>query len=577
MLLYTKKRMTKKAFLCYNYIIKEGYLMETIILKLETGEKKEFIKGIKLREIIEKLKDEYPLGIVFARYNNRIIDEEETITKNGTLSLYDINTMEGNKVYEKGLIYLFEVCAMEVLPKDTIISVKYSIDKGIYCQINKIVTPEELIKIKKLIKEKVSKELPFIKVDTTKSEAISYFKSSGREDKVKILFYNNSNYVTLYKLEDNYNYIIGNLPNNTRVLKYFDLSLIQDKGIVVRMPSIYDNGKVVKYTHHENYFNSLEEYSNWGNNLNINNLGDLNDYITHNRAGDIIQLSEIMQDYKLLSIAEQIVLNKDTYRVILLSGPSSSGKTTTSMKLSLYLKSLGLNPTHLSIDDYFLNRSETPLGPNGKPDFESLKAVDVDLFDSQVSKILKGHKVIVPTFNFVEGKKEYKRTVELKENEILIIEGLHALNDELLTNIPRSKKFKVYISPLTFLNIDNDNRISMTDLRLLRRIVRDNRTRGYDPSITLNNWRDVRDGEEKYVFPFQDNADVMFNTSLAYELAVLKSYAEPLLYTIRPDNNEYETAKRLLSLLDYVLPIPSEDVPKTSILREFIGGSYFEQ
>ena len=550
--------------------------METIILTLDSGRKKEYVKGIKLKEVIENLKEEYQHDIVFARYNGNIIEEEDTLAKSGNLSLYDLNTMQGNKTYERGLLYLFEACASEVLGKDTKMYVKYSIDKGIFCKIDKNVTTEEVSKIKKLMKEKVKEEIPFTKIETTKTEAITYFRSLKREDKVKTLFYNTSNYVTLYKLEDKYNYIIGTLPNNTGVLKYFDLSLIKGKGIVVRYPSIYDDCKIVKYTHHEHYFNSLEEYSKWGENLNISNLGELNDYITHNNAGDIIQLSEIMQDYKLLNIAEQIVLNKENYKIVLMSGPSSSGKTTTSKKLSLYLKSLGLNPTHLSLDDYFYEREETPLGSNGKPDFESLKAIDVKLFDNQISKMLKGTKVTVPTYNFVEGKKEYKRTVQLKENDILIIEGLHALNEELLTNISKKQKFKIYLSPLTYLSIDNDNRISMTDLRLLRRMVRDNRTRGYNPSKTLNAWRDVRDGEEKYVFPFQDSADVMFNTSLAYELAVLKSYAEPLLFTIEPEDLEYETARRLLGLLKNVLPIPSESVPKVSILREFIGGSYFE-
>ncbi len=550
--------------------------METIILTLDSGKKKEYVKGIKLKEVIENLKEEYPNEIVFTRYNGSIIDEDEKLTKDGKLSLYDLNTMQGNKAYERGLLYLFETCAIDVLGKDTPIYVKYSIDKGIFCKIDRPVTAEEVSKIRKLMKEKVKAEIPFTKIETTKTEAISYFKSLKREDKVKTLFYNTANFVTLYKLEDKYNYIIGTMPNNTRVLKYFDLSLIKNKGIVVRCPSIYDDYKVIKYTHHDHYFNSLEEYSEWGKNLNIENLGELNDYIIHHNAGDIIQLSEIMQDYKLLNIAEQIVLNKENYKIVLMSGPSSSGKTTTSKKLSLYLKSLGLNPTHLSLDDYFHEREETPLGPNGKPDFESLKAIDVKLFDNQISKMLKGTKVTLPTYNFIEGKKEYKRTVQLKENDILIIEGLHALNEEILTNISKKQKFKIYLSPLTYLCIDNDNRISMTDLRLLRRMVRDNRTRGYNPSKTLNAWRDVRDGEEKYVFPFQDSADVMFNTSLAYELAVLKSYAEPLLFTIEPDDPEYETAKRLLSLLKNVLPIPSESVPKVSILREFIGGSYFE-
>ena len=550
--------------------------METIIITLDNGEKKEYVKGIKLKEIIENLKGKDSQSVLAAKYNNKMIDYEETFTKSGTLTLYDINTKEGNKIYEKGLLYLFEVSAIETLGKNTKITVRHSIDKGVFCTINKSIEEEDIIKIKKTMKEKVKENIPFIKIETSKTEAIDYFKSIKREDKVRTLFYNTTNFVTLYKLGNTYNYIIGNLPYNTGSLKYFDLTLIKDRGVVVRFPSIYDNGKVIKYTHHDNYFNSIEEYTLWGNNLKINNLGELNEFVTNNNAGDIIQLSEIMQDYKLLSIAEQIVLNKDDYKVILLSGPSSSGKTTTAMKLSLYLKSLGLNPTHLSLDDYFHERAETPLGANGKPDFESLKAIDVQLFDSQISKLLKGLKVTVPTFNFIDGKKEYKRVVQLKENDILIIEGLHALNEEILTNIPKKKKFKVYISPLAYLNIDDDNRIGMTDLRLLRRIIRDNRTRGYSPSKTLETWSDVRDGEEKYVFPYQDNADVMFNTSLAYELAVLKTYAEPLLFTIKEDDPNYQTAQRLIELLKFVLPISSETVPKTSILREFIGGSYFE-
>lgn len=550
--------------------------MENIILTLDNEKKKEFTKGIKLKEIINSLKEEYPNDIIAAKYNSSIINYEDTINKSGKLSLYDINTKQGNKIYERGLLYLFEVSTLEVLGKDTRIIVKYSLDKGVFCKINKNINSTDITNIKKIMKDKVKASIPFTKIETTRNEAMDYFKSIKKEDKVKNLFYNTSEFVTLYKLEDNYNYIIGDLPNNTSVLKYFDLSLIEGKGIVVRFPSIYDNSKILKYTHHDNYFNSLEEYSEWGNKLNINNLGELNDYISKGNSGNLIQLSEIMQDYKLLNIAEEIVLNKDDYKVILLSGPSSSGKTTTSMKLSLYLKSLGLNPTHLSMDDYFLERDETPLGPNGKPDFESLNALDIKLFDSQISKLLKESKVTVPTFNFMTGKKEYKRTIQMQKNDILIIEGLHALNENILKNIPKKNKFKVYISPLTYLNIDDDNRISMTDLRLLRRIVRDNRTRGYSPSTTLNNWEDVRKGEEKYVFPYQDNANVMFNTSLAYELGVLKTYAEPLLYTVGPDDPEYLTARRLLELLKCVLPISSESIPQISIIREFIGGSYFE-
>ena len=550
--------------------------MQTIIITLNNGKKEEYVKGIKVKEILNKMSKEEREDAILIKYNNKKVDLETELKKNGTLQIYDINTLEGNRIYERGLLYLFIYVTNNVLGKDTKVIVKHSIDKGIFCKIDKKVEDKDVLEIKKQMKEIVSKNIPFTKMDTTKYEAIEYFKSIKREDKAKTLFYDTSKYVSLYKLDENYNYIVGDLPSSTGVLKYFDLSLIKDKGIVVRFPSIYDNKKVKRYIHHTNYFNTLEEYSAWGNNLNINNIGELNDYITSNKPADIIQLSEIMQDYKLLSIAEQIVLNKENYKIILLSGPSSSGKTTSAMKLSLYLKSLGLNPTHLSLDDYFHERVETPLGEDGKPDFESITAVDIKLFDSQISKLLKGTKVVVPTFNFIDGKKEYKRTIELKENDILIIEGLHALNEELLTNIPKKKKFKIYVSPLTYLNIDNDNRISMTDLRLLRRMVRDNRTRGYSPSVTLGTWMKVRSGEEKHVFPYQDNADALFNTSLAYELSVLKTYAEPLLFSIKEDDPEYQTAQRLIELLKFVLPIPSESVPKTSILREFIGDSYFE-
>ena len=550
--------------------------MQTIIITLNNGKKEEYVKGIKVKEILNKMSKEEREDAILIKYNNKKVDLETELKKNGTLQIYDINTLEGNRIYERGLLYLFIYVTNNILEKDTKVIVKHSIDKGIFCKIDKKVEDKDVLEMKKQMKEIVSKNIPFTKMDTTKYEAIEYFKSIKREDKAKTLFYDTSKYVSLYKLDENYNYIVGDLPSSTGVLKYFDLSLIKDKGIVVRFPSIYDNKKVKRYTHHTNYFNTLEEYSAWGNNLNINNIGELNDYITSNKPADIIQLSEIMQDYKLLSIAEQIVLNKEDYKIILLSGPSSSGKTTSAMKLSLYLKSLGLNPTHLSLDDYFHERAETPLGEDGKPDFESITAVDIKLFDSQISKLLKGTKVVVPTFNFIDSKKEYKRTVQLKENDILIIEGLHALNEELLTNIPKKKKFKIYVSPLTYLNIDNDNRISMTDLRLLRRMVRDNRTRGYSPSVTLGTWMKVRSGEEKHVFPYQDNADALFNTSLAYELSVLKTYAEPLLFSIKEDDPEYQTAQRLIELLKFVLPIPSESVPKTSILREFIGDSYFE-
>lgn len=551
--------------------------METIIVTLQNGKKLEYKKGIKLYEVLENLKNDLPFDILIAKYRNEFINYNDSLTKNGTLELFDINTSLGNRTYERALTIVFKTAVYEVLGPDTKVIVRHSLDKGIYIDIDKKITKDKLELIKVVMKDKIAKQIPFTKIETTIQEATEYFKNIKRKDLVKTLFYNKSNYITLYKFENTYHYVLGLLPNDSGVLKYFDLTLLEGKGIVLRYPSIYNNGKIVKYTHHDNLFNSLEEYAEWGRILNINNLGDLNDSIVNTKPGELINLSESIQDYKLLKIAETIKQKSKDIKIILMSGPSSSGKTTTARKLSLYLKTLGLNPIALSLDDYFLDREETPLDENGNYDFESLRAIDTKLFNNQISKMLKGSKVITPTFDFVKGKKTFKNAIKLEEKDILIIEGLHCLNDALLESIPRKNKYKIYISPLPFLNIDNDNRISMTDLRLLRRMVRDNRVRGYSPSQTLKSWSDVRKGEEKYIFPFQDEADTIFNSTLAYELAVLKTYAEPLLFTVQEDDPEYDTALRLLQLLKFVLPMPSQDVPSVSILREFIGGSYFER
>ena len=551
--------------------------METIIVTLQNGKKLEYKKSIKLYEVLENLKNDLPFDILIAKYRNEFINYNDSLTKNGTLELFDINTSLGNRTYERALTIVFKTAVYEVLGADTKVIVRHSLDKGIYIDIDKKITKDKLELIKVVMKDKIAKQIPFTKIETTIQEATEYFKNIKRKDLVKTLFYNKSNYITLYKFENTYHYVLGLLPNDSGVLKYFDLTLLEGKGIVLRYPSIYNNGKIVKYTHHDNLFNSLEEYAEWGRILNINNLGDLNDSIVNTKPGELINLSESIQDYKLLKIAETIKQKSKDIKIILMSGPSSSGKTTTARKLSLYLKTLGLNPIALSLDDYFLDREETPLDENGNYDFESLRAIDTKLFNNQISKMLKGSKVITPTFDFVKGKKTFKNAIKLEEKDILIIEGLHCLNDALLESIPRKNKYKIYISPLPFLNIDNDNRISMTDLRLLRRMVRDNRVRGYSPSQTLKSWADVRKGEEKYIFPFQDEADTIFNSTLAYELAVLKTYAEPLLFTVQEDDPEYDTALRLLQLLKFVLPMPSQDVPSVSILREFIGGSYFER
>lgn len=548
--------------------------MDNIIITFEDGSKCEYRRGVKLIDVINDIQGDK--DIICGSFNGRIISYDDALTRNGKLVLYSINDATGSRIYEKGLIYLFNVSLVEALGKDTVVKVRNSIDRGIFFEINKDVTEEDVKKIKEIMKDKVKKEIPFIKVDTTVEEALTYFREIKREDKIKTLFYDKNSFVTLYKFDGVYNYMLGNLPHDSSILKYFDLTLLKGKGIILRYPTIYDDGKITKYKHHEQFFNSIDECLEWAKILNISSVGELNDAIISSKPGELINLSEAIADYRLQQIAASIKDKREDIKIILLSGPSSSGKTTSARKLSMYLKTMGLNPLSISLDDYFLNRDETPLDEDGKPDFESLRAIDIKLFNVQVTKLLKGNKVTAPTFDFVTGKKVYSKTFQMKDNDILIVEGLHALSEELLKDIPKNKKFKIYISPLVYLNIDNDNRINLTDIRLLRRMVRDNRTRGYSSSHTLSTWASVRNGEEKYVFPYQDQADVIFNTFLVYELAVLKVYAEPLLYQVKEDDPEYLTAVRLIKLLDLILPLPSEDVPSLSILREFIGTSYFE-
>ncbi len=548
--------------------------MDNIIITFEDGSKCEYRRGVKLIDVINDIQGDK--DIICGSFNGRIISYDDALTRNGKLVLYSINDATGSRIYEKGLIYLFNVSLVEALGKDTVVKVRNSIDRGIFFEINKDVTEEDVKKIKEIMKDKVKKEIPFIKVDTTVEEALTYFREIKREDKIKTLFYDKNSFVTLYKFDGVYNYMLGNLPHDSSILKYFDLTLLKGKGIILRYPTIYDDGKITKYKHHEQFFNSIDECLEWAKILNISSVGELNDAIISSKPGELINLSEAIADYRLQQIAASIKDKREDIKIILLSGPSSSGKTTSARKLSMYLKTMGLNPLSISLDDYFLNRDETPLDEDGKPDFESLRAIDIKLFNVQVTKLLKGNKVTAPTFDFVTGKKVYNKTFQMKDNDILIVEGLHALSEELLKDIPKNKKFKIYISPLVYLNIDNDNRINLTDIRLLRRMVRDNRTRGYSSSHTLSTWASVRNGEEKYVFPYQDQADVIFNTFLVYELAVLKVYAEPLLYQVKEDDSEYLTAVRLIKLLDLILPLPSEDVPSLSILREFIGTSYFE-
>ena len=531
-------------------------------------------KDITLEDISKDFQDNYSETIIMAEVNGRPYELNYKVTDDVTVDFFDLTSPTGNRVYESGLIFVLEKACLNMLNSE--IEVKYSIDKGIYIKTHKKITKEDLDKVSREMKEIVKRNLPIQKNLVNRLEAIEYYKSTKSYDKVNVLKYSVNTNVNLYRLMDIYNYFFSYLPVSTGALKEFKLTYIDQNSFVLRYPNIYYLNKIPVYKHHDKLFNEFKKYDEWSEKLGIKNVSSLNNKVTKGNVDDIVLLSENIQNNSLFKIAETIYNNKKL-KLILLAGPSSSGKTTTSKKLELFLKGFGLNPIAISIDNYFVDRDKTPRLPDGSYDFESLNSINVELFNKNLKDLLDGKEVTLPVYNFITGKSELSdESIKLGEKEILIVEGLHALNEELTYSIDKKNKYKIYLCPLTVLSLDNHNRIRTTDNRLLRRIIRDNRTRGYSASDTLSTWGKVREGEEKYVFPFQDEADVIFNTSLIYELGVLKTYAEPLLYSVEESDPMYKEAVRLLNLLKNILPISNDYIPVDSIVREFIGGGYFK-
>lgn len=538
------------------------------------GEKYTYPKGSSLLDISKDFQSEFKEKIIVGMVDGDICDLSHNVFNNSEVDFFDRTSSIGNKVYESGLLFILSIAFKEVLKSKII--VKYSLDTGIFIKTEKLISSDDLDIIKNKVKEISEANYPIDKLLINRKEAISYYEKLGESDKSELLKYNTNTNVSLYKLNNTYDYFFGNLPISTSYIDDFKLTLIDRNSFVVTYPNIYTNNKLA-YKHHEKLFNAFKEYSDWCNIININSICDLNNIVSDGNISDYIILAESYQNQCLYEIVKKIWFDKNI-KIVLISGPSSSGKTTFSKKLQLLLKGCGLNPKTISIDDYFVDREKTPVDEDGNYDFECIGAIKLDQFNRDLNKLLNGEKVKVPTYNFILGKGEYiDEPMELKDKEILIIEGLHALNNELTSLIPKRSKFKIYLSPLVTLNLDNHNRIKTTDVRILRRIIRDNRTRGYNVSESLKSWKKVREGEEKNVFPYQDEADIVFNSSLIYELGVLKTYVEPLLFKVSEDDENYKEAVRLLNLLKIVAPIPSDSIPKDSIIREFIGNSYFEK
>lgn len=541
------------------------------------GKKHVYSKNITLQEIYMEHQEEHKYPIIIAKVNNRLRELSYKIKENCTVEFLDLTSPEGNRVHINGLVFVLLYAVKKLYGKEADVYVRHSLDKGVYIQTSFRLTEEKLKRIKDKMTEIIKKDLPITRLIIDRFEAINYYKEIGDDIKARVLRYNTDNYITLYRLGNIYNYFYNLMPPSTGKVKDFDLTYIKDNGFNLRFPTVYIQNKIPKYEHHSKLLEVFSRYKEWAKLIKVETTVDLNRIVSTGKISDLIKMDETIQSNRLLFLAKDINDKKDKIKIVLLAGPSSSGKTTTSRKLCMYLKIFGLNPKLISMDDYFLDREQTPKDQKGNYDFECLEAIDLKLFDKQMAALLKGEELILPKYNFILGEKEYQEKMKLEENDILIIEGIHALDNRILTNIKRENKFKVYIAPLTELNMDKHNRISTTDNRLLRRIVRDNRTRNYSVEKTLKQWASVREGEEKYIFPYQDEADTMINSAAIYEIGVLKTYAEPLLYSVENTSPYYEDAKRLINFLRLFLPIPADSIPDDAIIREFIGGGYFHE
>jgi len=545
---------------------------------LEWDIKKAFPEGTTYFDIAKEVQEKYDDPILIASVDNNLVELSEKIYTDTTVKFYDQSSSIGSRVYIRGILFLF-IKAYKDVVGDYKLRIENSLDKGIYCEAEVAITQDMVNNIVLKMKELVDKNEKIKAVDVPKAEALSYFSKRGEKDKVDVLNFITSGTVRLYQLGDIYDYFYGEMPLNVGIYDEFDITLLGSNGMVLRFPTIYAGNEMPDYRHHEKLFDVFKENADWVIRMKMGNVAGLNHLISEGKGQELIYMAETLQNRRISKIVDQIVEASDYVKVVLIAGPSSSGKTTTSKKIAIQLKMYGFNPLNVSTDDYFVDKKDTPKDENGDYDFECLDAIDVDMFNDHMTNLIGGVEVNIPTYNFLLGKKEYHKEnkIKLGKKDILIVEGIHGLNPKLTKNIPTKNKFKIYISPLTQINIDDHNKINTTDTRLLRRIVRDYKYRGYSAEETLSSWHSVRRGEEKFVFPFQDSADTILNSALIYELSALKPHVLPLLYSVSRDSEEYIEAKRLIYFLRNFLPISSEDVPKESHLREFIGGSIYQK
>ncbi len=551
-------------------------------IKIKKNLKEETIsveKDISCIDLIKMNGLDNEVPIVLVKINGVLKELSTRIQKDCTLELVDITSKSGMMCYIRSLQFVLIKAVSEVFPNSKV-TIEHSLSKGLFGEIEKKppLVIDDIYDIKKKMDEIIGADMPIIRKKLQREEAINLFKEAGMEDKVSLLSTVNQDRVTIYSLGDTCDYFYGPMIYSTGQLKYFDL-ISYELGFILRFPTNEEPTKIPRFESHKKLAKIFCEAEKWGNILNVTHVGALNEKIEKEESEivTLIRVAEALHEKKIAYIADEINKNR-SIKLITISGPSSSGKTTFCKRLDIQLRVNGLVPIQISLDDYFVNREDTPRDEFGELDFESINALDLELFNEHLLLLMDGKEVELPTFNFMTGKREWNgQKVKLPKDGVIIIEGIHGLNNMLTQSIEDEHKFKIYISPLTEINIDDHNRISTTDVRMIRRIVRDHLSRGYDVEYTLKMWPSIKRGENKYIYPFQEEADVMFNTALIYELAVLKKYAIAELIKVQPESPVYNEAVRLLEFLQMFKEIDKHYVPSNSLMREFIGGSCFYQ
>lgn len=531
--------------------------------------------GSTLSDVFKQLNLKMPYNTVCAKVNNKVEGMNFRLYHNADVEFLDMTSGSGSRNYTRTLFFILCKAVHDLFPRSYVV-IDIPVSNGYYVDINieREVAIDDVTKIRQRMQEIIDAAMPIKRHEVPTEEAIQMFSQKGDEAKAKLLKSAGSLYTTYYQIDDYVDYYYGSLLTNTSQIYLFGLEKYYD-GLLLRIPDLKNPDVLPEMTRQDKMFSIFKEQHQWQNIVGVRTVGDFNEIVEAGGGTDLINVSEALQEKKISRIADEIASRKDV-KLILLAGPSSSGKTTTCKRLSIQLVANGLKPLQISLDDYFINRVQTPLDENGEYDYESIYALNLELINEQFNALFRGEEVELPKYDFQLGvSKPSGKKVRMKENNVLVVEGIHALNPELTAHIPEKQKYRVYVSALTTILLDDHNYIPTTDNRLLRRIIRDYKYRGVDARDSIHRWPSVRSGENKWIFPFQENADAVFNSAMLFELAVIKQQAEPLLEQVPENCEEYSEAYRLRKFLKYIRPIPNKDIPPTSLLREFLGGSSF--